>query len=201
MAWEPLGSANRLPRWQSPPWPLATFCVSLLHFVLDSCATNYHQHGDLEQWNLFSLCSRGRKAKVRVSAELCFYWELVGENPSLSLSASGAFLGLWLHHSNLYIVILQRNKTCRMCVYTHAHTHTHVWEGGRGRFISRNCLCDCGGWQSPRSASVAWKPKKELILKLERSLHRMHISLGETFIVFVKTSPDWVRPTHTMMGH
>lgn len=201
MAWERLGSANRLLRRQAPPWPLATFCVSLPHFVLDSCVTSYYQHGGLEQWNLFSLFSRGRKAKVRVSAELCFYWELVGENPSLSLSASGAFLGLWLHYSNLYIGILQRNETGGMCVYTHTDTHTHICEGGRWRFISRNCLCDCRGRQSPRSASVAWRPKKELILKLERSLHRMHSSLGETFIIFVKTSPDWVRPTHTMMGH
>ena len=131
MAWEPLGSANRLLRRQAPPWPLATFCVSLPHFVLDSCVTSYYQHGGLEQWNLFSLFSRGRKAKVRVSAELCFYWELVGENPSLSLSASGAFLGLWLHYSNLYIGILQRNETGGMCVYTHTDTHTHICEGGR----------------------------------------------------------------------
>ena len=172
MAREPLGSANRLPRLQAPPWPSATFCVNLLHFVLDSCMTNYHQRGGLEQWNLFSPCSRGRKAKVRVSAELCCSWELVGENPSLSLSASVAFFGLWLHHSNLYIGILQRNKTCRMCVYTHTHryTHTHICEGGRGRFTSRNCLCDCRSWQSPRSASVAWRPKEELMLKLQRSL-------------------------------
>ena len=69
-----------------------------------------------------------------MSAELCFYWELVGENPSFSLSASGAFLGLWLHHSNLYIGILQRNKTCRMCVHTHTHTHTYVKEGGGDLF-------------------------------------------------------------------
>ena len=154
MAWEPLGSANRLPRRQAPPWPLATFCVSLLHFVLDSCVTNYYQHGGLEQWNLFSPCSRGRKAKVRVSAELCFYWELVGENPSFSLSASGAFLGLWLHHSNLYIGILQRNKTCRMCVHTHTHTHTHMWRReGETYFrklltwlwgLAKSTICKCG---------------------------------------------------------
>lgn len=201
MPWEPLGSANRLPRLQAPPWPSATFCVNLLHFVLDSCMTNYHQRGGLEQGNLFSPCSRGRKAKVRVSAELCCSWELVGENPSSSLSALVAFFGLWLHHSNLYIGILQRNKTCRMCVYTHTqrYTHTYVKEGG-GDLLQEIAYVIVGAGKVHDLQVWPGDPRKSWYSSC-KGLCRMHSSLGETFIFFVKTSPDWVRPTHTMMGH
>lgn len=96
------GSSKEAGKHSWPVWTPRWWMRQTVFFPFATVAY-YLNLSDLKSTNLFCYSFRGWKSKIKVSAEVCFFWRLLGEN-LFPFPASGRYLHFLAHGAFLHLL-------------------------------------------------------------------------------------------------